>query len=259
MIKAVFFDVDGTLLSHKTRRVPDSTIQAFKLLKEKGILTFIASGRHISELADLPLAELEFDGYLTLNGQYCYNGRDVYYANPIPREDIINLINWLNQNPRPCIFIEDELFYINYIDEKVRIAQEAISSPLPPINDLTRGYQAPIYQVIPYDITVGDEEILSNIMPYCKLARWHKYVVDVMPATGGKQKGIEKTLEYYRLRREEIMAFGDGDNDVDMLEIAGLGIAMGNSSSKLLAVADYVTADIDDDGIFLALQRYKVV
>ena len=73
MIKAVFFDIDGTLLSHNTYSVPESTKTALKLLKEKGILTFIATGRHLSEMRDLPIQDLEFDACITLNGQYCFN------------------------------------------------------------------------------------------------------------------------------------------------------------------------------------------
>ena len=76
MIKAIFFDIDGTLLSHKTMKVPESTKKALRLLKEQGILTFIATGRHISEMKDLPIDDLEFEGNITLNGQYCYNKED---------------------------------------------------------------------------------------------------------------------------------------------------------------------------------------
>ena len=65
MIKAIFFDIDGTLLSHRTRTIPQSTQIALKRLRERGIYTFIATGRHISEMKDLPLDNLEFDGYIT--------------------------------------------------------------------------------------------------------------------------------------------------------------------------------------------------
>ena len=83
MIKAIFFDIDGTLLSHQSQSVPASTKKALKILKEKGIYTFIATGRHISEIKDLPLDDLEFEGYITLNGQYCYNKNKVIYDLPI--------------------------------------------------------------------------------------------------------------------------------------------------------------------------------
>ena len=78
MIKAVFFDVDGTLLSHKTNSVPDSARRALEALREKGILTFLATGRHISMLQRMqPLEGLRFDGIVSLNGQYCRNEQGI--------------------------------------------------------------------------------------------------------------------------------------------------------------------------------------
>ena len=69
MIKAIFFDVDGTLLSHDTKKVPRSTKEALKQLKKQNIKTFMATGRHNLELDDLPMEDLTFDGYVLLNGQ----------------------------------------------------------------------------------------------------------------------------------------------------------------------------------------------
>ena len=69
MIKAIFFDIDGTLLSHRTKGIPQSTTEAFRLLRKKGILLFTSTGRHMLEMEDLPLQNLDFDGYITLNGQ----------------------------------------------------------------------------------------------------------------------------------------------------------------------------------------------
>ena len=68
MIKAVFFDVDGTLLSQKQGKVPISTRRALRRIRKKGIKIFIATGRHMIELSKLPVMEIPFNGYLTLNG-----------------------------------------------------------------------------------------------------------------------------------------------------------------------------------------------
>ena len=81
MIKAVFFDIDGTLVSFKTHRVPPSTVQALERLRARGIKLFIATGRHHADLNNL--GGLAFDGYITLNGQYCYDDRGVIYQNCI--------------------------------------------------------------------------------------------------------------------------------------------------------------------------------
>lgn len=259
MIKAIFFDIDGTLLSHQTRSVPDSTKYALHQLKQQGIYTFIATGRHISEMKDLPIHDLEFEGYITLNGQYCYNQKGLIYDLPIDQQDIHNIIAYIDANPFPCIFVEKELMYINYHNKAVQIVQDAISTPLPDINDLHRGYDHPIYQVIPYDINEQQEERILQLMPHCKQTRWHSLAIDVIPMQGGKQNGILKVLDYYHIKPEECMAFGDGLNDVDMFQVVGLSIAMGNASDEVKGYADDVTDSIDDDGIYHSLVKYDVI
>lgn len=259
MIKAIFFDIDGTLLSHKTKKVPDSTKKALKLLKDKGILTFIATGRHISEMRDMPINDLEFEGYITLNGQYCYNRDGLIYDLPIHKQDIINMINEIDKNPFPCIFVEKELMYINYNNEAVQVVQDAISTPLPDINDLHRGLTENIYQVIPYDIDESKESRILELMPHCKKTRWHPLAIDMIPNNGGKQNGIKKVLEYYNIAVEESMSFGDGMNDLDMFELTHISVAMGNASVEVKSHASYITDDIDNDGIYNALKHFNIL
>lgn len=259
MIKAIFFDIDGTILSHNTKKVPDSTKQALHLLKEKGILTFIATGRHISEMKDLPLDDLEFEGYITLNGQYCYNNKEVIYDLPIHKQDINNIIDAIHKDPFPCIFVEDQLMYINYNNEAVQTVQNAISTALPDINDLNRGYSHPIYQVIPYGINQEKEDDIMKLMSHCKQTRWHDLAIDIIPANGGKQNGIKEVLNYYHIQQNETMAFGDGNNDIDMFEYVELAIAMGNASQEVKNHANDVTNDIDDDGIYNALIKHHIL
>ena len=71
MIKAIFFDVDGTLLSHRTGRISPHTRACIRALRAGGTLVFLSTGRHILELRSLPVGEMAFDGYITLNGQLC--------------------------------------------------------------------------------------------------------------------------------------------------------------------------------------------
>lgn len=259
MIKAIFFDIDGTLLSHKTKGIPESTKKALDLLKEKGILTFIATGRHISEMKDLPTNDIEFEGYITLNGQYCFNKDGIIYDMPIEKQDIANIIQAINKKPFPCIFVEKELMYINYNNDVVQKVQDAISTPLPDINDIHRGLTEKIYQVIPYDIDKEHEEEILSLMPHCKATRWNDLAIDIISKTGGKKQGILKVLEHYNISTEETMSFGDGNNDLDMFEITNISIAMGNASEYVKSHASYITDDIDKDGLYKALKHFKVI
>ena len=89
MIKAIFLDIDGTLISGKRPSIKKEVIEGLKQVRKKGIQLFIASGRHMLELEELKLVEqFDFDGYLLLNGGYCTIGSQIIYDNKIPQEDL---------------------------------------------------------------------------------------------------------------------------------------------------------------------------
>lgn len=258
MIKAIFFDIDGTLLSHTCCHVPPSALKALKLLRETGVKTFIASGRHAEELKSLPLDTGDFEGFVTLNGQYCYNHEGVIFDLPIHRGDLEAMLEDLKHNRYPCIFVEADRMYINYNDDYVQMVQQTISSPLPDIGDPNRARDHAIYQLIPYVAKEMEDHILS-LMPHSLPARWHELAIDIIPAQGGKQNGIRNMLEHYHLKPEEIMVIGDGENDLDMMEFAGISVAMGNGVPSVKAAADYVTTDVDRDGVYNALRHFNLI
>ena len=91
------------------------------------------------------------------------------------------------------------------------------------------------------------------------ITSWNATGIDIIPKGGGKQNGIKHYIEAHGRDRTKIMAFGDGENDIDMLQYAGIGVAMGNASDPVKRSADYVTADIDDDGIEKALIHFGII
>ena len=258
MIRAVFFDIDGTLLSHKTNSVPASARRALEALREKGILTFIATGRHISMLQQMqPLEGLRFDGIVSLNGQYCCNGEGLIYHCPIDPADIAMLLDFLKENPHPCILVEEDRMYINFHNDLVEKVQAAIHTDMPTIGDMNRGYTQPIYQAILY-MSEEDQRKLPP-MPGIRLTSWTLGGADVIPASGGKSAGIAKVLEHYGIDKCEAMAFGDEHNDVDMFSAVGTAIAMGNACREAKEAAHFVTDDADNDGIWNALKQFHVI
>lgn len=258
MIKAIFFDVDGTLLSHDTHGVPESTVRALEALREKGILTFLATGRHTSMLREiLPMDALHFDGIVSLNGQYCCDERSVIYHCPLETSAVAALLDYLKAHPHPCILVEADRMYINFHNALVEQVQAAIHSEMPELGDLDRGYTQPIYQAILY----MSEENLAKLppLPGIKLTRWNLGGADLIPAKGGKAVGIARVLQHYGLDKSETMAFGDGENDVDMFAAVGTAVAMGNACAEAKAAAHYVTDDVDRDGIWNALVHFSVI
>lgn len=260
MIQAIFFDIDGTLISGKRKICPNSTKIALKRLHEKGVYLFIATGRHVLEIEQEHLLDgLSFDGYITLNGQYCFIEKEIIYQNAINKEDIENIIKQIEDHPYPCMFVEKDRMYINMINQKVIHAQKAIHSSLPSTMDIHRALDNPIYQVIPYVDAEQAKIYPLSVLKHSKATRWNDHAIDIIPDSGSKREGISKVLEYYQIPLENTMAFGDGENDIEMLEYVAYGIAMGNAEDKVKESADYITDDVDNDGILHALEHFRVL
>ncbi len=258
MTKIAFFDLDGTLFSHRTNTVSPSTRAALEALRRQGILIFLATGRHSSVLEELPaLQDLYYDGAITLNGGYCYDRQGMIYHNPIDPGDIDLLLAHLEQDPMPCGFIEDRQMYLNFYNDRVRQVHAAIHTPVPPLGDLRRGYTHPIYQILLY-LTREEQNQIPD-MPHCRSTQWHTGGLDVIPATGGKAVGIAKVLAHYGIDKAETIAFGDGDNDMDMFHAVEIAVAMGNANDHVKAAATYVTGDVDSDGIWDALAHFGLL
>lgn len=264
MIQAVFFDIDGTLKPFNEVELRDTTMQMLSDLQKKGIRIFIASGRPPIQL---PLIGKNFnsvpwDGMVLLNGQYCLNkNKEVIHNMPIPKEALHKLVPWLKENADfPCMFCELDKSYDIGFNQGMYDYYASLGrlDDLPEIQDPVRSYDHDTYQICPYFPLERDAEFVSHA-PGMKSARWTDEFADMIPAEGGKPVGIQKMLDYYGIRREDTMAFGDGGNDMEMLDYVGLGVAMGNASEEVKKHGKYITDSSNDDGILHALQHFGIL
>ncbi len=262
MIKALFFDIDGTLVSFKTHEIPLPTIEALTAAKAKGIHIFISTGRPpviINNLSALQEKNL-IDGYITMNGAYCFVEDTVVYKSPIPTAEVDILTAFCHNRNIPCILVEENDIYVNQPDE---IVEEIFHRQLKVDSIGARPYIGnhsgrEIYQLTPF-INAEEEQALLPTIPNCEMGRWHPAFVDVTARGNTKQNGIDRINRHFNIRREEVMAFGDGGNDIGMLRHAGIGIAMGNAQEDVKSAADHITSEVDDNGIANALKHFKII
>lgn len=242
----VFFDIDGTLLNDE-KRVPQDTIEAIAELKENGIEPVIATGR--APYFFKPLAEqLRIESFVSLNGAYVVYKGEPLYQRPLPHGSVEKLVEYAGRNRHPLVFEGSEQFYANA--EAHPFVVESIDSLRieQPGFDPDFWSKTDIYQVFLH-CEAQDEHLYNNVFDDLRLIRWHSKAMDVLIKGGSKAVGIEAMLERLNLAPENAVAFGDGLNDLEMLQQAGLGIAMGNSHPELLPFADYITSSVDEGGI----------
>ncbi len=258
MIKAVFLDIDGTMVSFRTHRVPDSAAFAVRRLREKGIKVYICTGRHMLFIDNL--GDLEFDGYITVNGGYCTDssGKCVH-SRTIPVEDILKMKEILESgNAFPCTVVQENAAFVNFADGRLHEVLSLINLPAPPERPFSDALISPVYQMICVFDGKTEEQVIAR-MPGCETTRWHPYFADIVPKGSNKAEGIRKIITLEGICPEEIMAVGDGGNDISMLDFAGAGVAMGNADDEVKAHADYVTDTVDEDGIYNAMKHYGLL
>lgn len=260
MIKAIFFDIDGTLVSFDQTAISDQLRADLKALQAAGVRIFVCTGRAKQDLVRTGmLRDVEFDGYVTLNGQYCYDRDGVYRDVSICREDLENACRVLADRPDLTAIMEGNgVTYLNQFSDRARELFAFLHTEPYEVKPAEWMLEERIYQFVPL-VEKGSEDVFLSVMPHCVYTRWHPKGIDILPVGGGKATGIQATLERYGLKPEELMAFGDGDNDASMLRLAGTAVAMGNGEEHIKALADYVTAPVWEDGVSQALRHFGLL
>ena len=255
MIKAAFFDIDGTLVSFQTHRVPDSAIETLHALRARGVKTFLSTGRNGDSTRFLMDTGL-FDGEILINGQLCeYQGVGIF-ENPVSRADIEIAVEGARSGDFTLGFLSGHESFVLKINDYVKNACDFCKMAVPRLAPLDEPFRFPIYQIHCYGAPGVEDELLRRTSGLTA-TRWSPNFADVFPAGGGKDRGIEAICRHLGIAREETIAFGDGENDISMLEYAGIGVAMGNSSDRVKASADYVTASVDEDGVARAVEHFS--
>lgn len=258
MIKAVFFDIDGTLLSFDTHKVPTSTEKAIQKLKSKGIKVIVSTGRSINSLDHIKY--LDFDGFITFNGGYCITkDGDVLFRKGIHATDIKSLIDHAEQHEVSFSLMSEHEISIFKVTPKIASMYELLNLPVPQQRSYADFDMASVLQTNIFIQPEEQETFMNTVMPNSVANRWTPLFADVNPLGQSKQVGIDVFIDHFDIDIKQTMSFGDGGNDITMLKHTAYGIAMGNANPEVKAIADYITDDVDNDGIFNALAHFEVI
>lgn len=272
MKRLVFLDIDGTLCD-KNGTVPKSAKLAILKARENGHKIFLCTGRSTSEI-NPNIKEIGFDGIVAGAGAYVECEEKEIYHKTLEQDPLKELISYMIcenilfvlERNEGCMVTEDGLKSLDntlkleqVFDEDARIefinSMKLCSNPLEIDN---------VNKILYFNSTKSLEELEKRFGSYFTIL---PSSIEAMGARSGeisdkninKATGIQKVLGYYNKSREHVIAVGDGINDMEMIQYAHIGIAMGNGQEQLKKLADYIAPSVNEDGIYESFAHFKLI
>jgi Cof subfamily protein (haloacid dehalogenase superfamily) len=265
MYKAVFIDVDGTLIK-SDHTVSAPTRQTIQELIKKGIMVVLVSARPpegvlpISEsigLSDFPVA--------SLNGGYIMLNKEVIFESFIDLETTVQLHKQLMEYGVTLLYYQQDKCFGEIMNTPVAKEQKVtkvpvIIQPFEQTLDLWKGQHSGPNKILimstPEAVRKMQKSLHLQYGDELNICSSKPIYLEIMNSAASKTNAIRFLLERYNLQREEIIVIGDNFNDKEMIEFGGMGIAMGNAPDEVKAAADYVTDTNNNDGVHKALRKF---
>ena len=272
MIKLIAIDMDGTLLNEK-KHIDKAQKEAIHEAIEAGIKIVLCTGRPLYGILpfyeELELHELDLEGYVILN-----NGCSIHSTHDwklidsakMTADDIDYLYKFSEEKDDINFTLVDEKHYFNIgkkpTDELIMDANFVFSD----ITDITlEEAKSGKYNIVKAMYLGNPEKMAEFHSNYENILKENysevlsqPYVYEVLPKGNNKGTGLKALAEKLGIKQEEVMAIGDGNNDVEMLEYANYGVAMGNATELARKAAKYITDTNGNDGVAKAIKKYAL-
>ncbi len=262
MKKIIFFDMDGTLLYKANEqdepRISDKTKEVLKKVQAQGHLIFVATGRPYAFL-DKDVIDFGFDGYVLSNGAVVLHHDELLQLIPMNKELTYNLIQEFEKRNIEYIMQTKDYSYMKKENTLMKAFYDHCSVNYDYIKMDGFTVEDVLEEIVKLEmLPVGDENIA-----YCESLKGDDfammghppYTFELYAKQTSKATGILKVLEKLNIDIKDSYAFGDGPNDIEMLETVGCGIAMGNAPDDVKEHADEVCLPVDQDGIAVKLEE----
>lgn len=277
MGKIIFIDVDGTLVDYENH-LPESAVKAIRQARKNGHKVYICTGRSKAEVYP-PLWEIGLDGMIGGNGSYVESEGVVVMHQLITLEQCKHIVDWLHERKLE-FYLESNngLFASEHFEEE----GEPVIQEYSKRKGKENAEKLTVREVFP-DMIFGGELYRDDVNKVSFILRSYQDHLDsiqefpdLQPGTWGgkgeialfgdlgvkditKAHAIDQLLNYLGAKREDTIAFGDAKVDIPMLEYCHIGVAMGSGGDEIKAMADYITDDVDKDGLYNAFVHFGLI
>ena len=258
----VFFDIDGTVVDYETQIIPESVVEAIRLLKKNGNIPVVITGRPIGHV-DPRVQKLDFSGWICSCGmELILDGEMIYQDYPSP--EVCEKILEHSHRCRMAIQTEghDSLLFdadMPYLPTALREAERLGQQGLR-VEPLQNSKDRNFIKFVTYD-TPGclREEFIAAVAPYFESTIRAHTMIEFIKKGHSKAEGMERFLSKLHMPKEEILAIGDSENDLPMFAMAGTTICLGDGVELVKQQADYVTDPVLGDGVFNGLRHFGLI
>ncbi|WP_449461081.1 Cof-type HAD-IIB family hydrolase [Streptococcus suis] len=275
MSKIIFLDVDGTLVDYHNR-IPESAIRAIRLARENGHLVYVCTGRSRAEMQP-ELWEIGLDGMIGGNGSYVEHQGQVVMHQVISKDDSRAIVEWLHERGLEFYLESNNGLFASenfreraretlriYSMNKGKTAEEVADQE---VEDVIHGlifdgqlYRNDLNKVSFVLDSYQDHLDSKQVFPQLVANTWGGRGESALFGDLGvkdidKAHAISVLLDHLGASQADTIAFGDAKIDISMLDYCAVGVAMGNGGAEILAMADMITDDVEEDGLYNAFER----